>query len=69
MKLHQELWLKAGVITWAVILEELSQRNLGGQKTSKIWRFFTTFKIDGKYLWNGSTQRKTETQLINYNPY
>ena len=29
---------------------------------------FTIFDFDRKYLWNGSTWRKSENYIINYNP-
>jgi len=42
---------------------------LGGQKTVQNFsRFLTTFDFDREYLRKGSTNRKSEKYLINYNP-
>jgi len=44
--------------------------NLGGQKN--VWnsaRFLTTFEFDREYLRNRFTYRKSEKNLINYNPF
>jgi len=38
------------------------------QNVQNLARFFTTFDCDRKYLWNGSTQRKSEIHLINCTP-
>ena len=50
-----------------------------GRPPPKIWegeknfqksaRFLTTFEFDREYLWNVSTQCKSENNLINYIPY
>jgi len=42
---------------------------LEGQKTvNNLARFLTTFDFDREYLRNGSTNRKSEKQMISYNP-
>jgi len=58
----------AGVIKWTlIIVQGVPLQNLGGQKASKIWRdFLATFDFDREYIWNGSTNRKSEKRLINY---
>ena len=37
-----------------------------GKNVQNSARFLTTFDFDRKYLWNGSTYRKSEKYLINY---
>jgi len=48
----------------------MAPENLGGRKNvQNSARFVTTFDFDRKYLWNGSTHRKSEEYFINYNPF
>jgi len=45
---------------------------MGGKNIQYSVRFLTTFDFDRKYLWNGSTYRKSEKYLIdqlNFIPY
>ena len=58
--------LVAGMIIWILILQGCPLQNSVGQKNVKnsAW-FLTIFDFDRKYLRNGSTQRKSEKQLLN----
>jgi len=58
-----------GVITWVQFLEDLSPKIWEGKKTVQNFsRFLTTFDFDREYLQNGSTNRQSKKQLINYDP-
>ena len=58
-----------GVITWVQFLDGLPPKIWEGKKTVQNFsRFLTTFDFDREYLRNRSTNRKSEKQLINYNP-
>ena len=66
-KFYQLMWLIAGVIKWTLILQGVPPTKFGRVKNVKnSARFLTTFEFDRKYLWNGSTYRKSEKYLINY---
>ena len=65
-KFYQGMWLIAGVITCTLILQGVPLQNLGVKNVQNSARFVTTFEFDRKYLWNGSTYRKSEKYFMNY---
>jgi len=66
-KFYQRMWTIAGVIKWTLILEGVHPTKFGRVKNvQNLARFLTTDDFDHKYLWNGSTNRKSEKYLINY---
>jgi len=66
MKFYQGMWLITGVITLSLILQGVPPTKFGRVKTSKNSALFvTTFDFDRKYLWNGSTYRKSDKDMIN----
>jgi len=67
VKFYQRMWLIAGVIKWTLILQGVPPTRFGRVKNvQNSARFLTVFEFDRKYLWNGSTYRKSEKYLINY---
>jgi len=69
-KLLQTTGRNAGVITRIQLLEGPPLKIWEGQKNVQISaRFLTTFDFDRKYLWNGSTYRTSEKNLISHNPF
>jgi len=64
-KFYQGMWLIAGVITWSLILQGVPPTKFGGKNVQNSALFVTTFDFDRKYLWNGSTYRKSDKYLIN----
>ena len=69
-KFYQGVWLIAGVITCALILQEVPPTKFGRVKNVQNSALFvTTFDFDRKYLRNGSTYRKSDTNQQNFIPY
>jgi len=57
-----------GLIMWVHLLEGLPPKIWEGEKNVQNFsRFLTTFDFDRECLRNGSTNRKSNKQLINYN--
>jgi len=66
-KFYQRMWPIAGVFKWTLILEGVPPTKFGRVKNvQNLARFLTTVDFDHKYLWNVSTNRKSEKYLINY---
>jgi len=66
-KFYQRMWPIAGVIKWILILQRVPPTKLKRVKNfENLARFLTTVDFDHKYLWNGSTHRKSEKYLINF---
>jgi len=58
-KFYQVMWLIAGVITCTLILQGVPYKIWEGKNVQNSAQFLKTFDFDRKYLWNGSTNRKS----------
>ena len=68
-KLFHATCRAAGVFKWALLLGKARPLNFGRAKNvQNSARFLTTIDFDREYLRKGSTYRKSEKYLINYNP-